>query len=81
MLSMLTKSFKIFTLFGIPVYLHLTFLLMLAGISIFSPPTGLLFFVAFTFVLMHEFGHCLAAKWCNSRIDYNVAFWWACRHW
>lgn len=59
------SSFKIFTLFGIPVYLHSTFLIMMALITLFNPPTGLLFLAAFTFVLMHEFGHCLAAKWCN----------------
>lgn len=69
MLKILTKSFKIFTLFGIPVYLHSTFLMMLVLITIFSPPTGLLFLAAFTFVLMHEFGHCLAAKWCDLPVE------------
>jgi len=62
------SSFKIFTLFGIPVYLHSTFLIMMALITIFNWPTGLLFLAAFTFVLMHEFGHCLAAKWCNVKV-------------
>tara|TARA_Y100000034_G_scaffold42710_1_gene52261 strand:- start:3745 stop:4452 length:708 start_codon:yes stop_codon:yes gene_type:complete len=67
--NILTCSFKIFTLFGIPVYLHSTFLIMLLIVTLFSPPTGLIFTVAFTFVLMHEFGHALAAKWLNMGVE------------
>jgi Zn-dependent protease len=66
--KILTKSFKIFTLFDIPVYLHSTWLIMLLVIALFSPPTALLFVAAYTFVLMHEFGHCLAAKWCDLEV-------------
>ena len=66
--KILTKSFKIFTLFDIPVYFHSTFLIMLLLVAIFSPPTALLFVGAYTFVLMHEFGHCLAAKWCDLEV-------------
>jgi Zn-dependent protease len=66
--KILAKSLKIFTLFDIPVYLHSTWLLMLLAIAIFSPPSALLFLAAYTFVLMHEFGHCLAAKWCDLEV-------------
>lgn len=66
--KILKKSFKIFTLFDIPVYLHSTWLLMLLVVAIFSPPSALVFLAAYTFVLMHEFGHCLAAKWCDLEV-------------
>jgi len=65
-------SFKIGRYFGIDVYLHFTFLLLLAfiGFSIWAQErnphavfAGLLFFVAlFGCVLLHEFGHALAAR-------------------
>ena len=41
---------------------------MLGLVALFSPPTGALFLAAYTFVLMHEFGHCLAAKCCDLEV-------------
>jgi Zn-dependent protease len=65
-------SLKLGRILGIDVYLHLTFLLLLAfigvshlmaGGSVTSAMTGVGFFVAlFVCVLLHEFGHALMAR-------------------
>ena len=59
--------------FGIPVYLHWTFLLLLGFVAISQTIAsgsvaaafgGVLFVsVIFTCVVLHEFGHALAARW------------------
>lgn len=68
-MKFLGKSFKIFTLFDIPVYFHSSFLLMMVLIVLINPQLSILFISAFAFVLMHEFGHCIAAKWCNMYVE------------
>ncbi|MDH3196982.1 MAG: site-2 protease family protein [Candidatus Krumholzibacteria bacterium] len=65
-------SIRLGTYFGIPVYMHLTFLLLLAWVamahwtqsrSIDAALTGVLFIVViFGCVVLHEFGHALAAR-------------------
>jgi Zn-dependent protease len=65
-------SIRLGTAFGIPVYMHFTFLLLLAwvGFSDFleskrldSALVGVLFIVAvFVCVVLHEFGHALMAR-------------------
>ena len=65
-------SLKISTFFGIPVYLHLTFLLLLGWIgfrewaregSLAQALGGMVFLsVIFLCVVLHEFGHALAAR-------------------
>lgn len=66
------SSLKLGTLFGIPVYLHWTFLLLLGFIafsqafvsgSVAAALGGVIFVSAiFGSVLLHEFGHALAAR-------------------
>jgi Zn-dependent protease/CBS domain-containing protein len=65
-------SFKLGRILGIDVYLHLTFLLLLAfvglthwlpGRSLEAAITGVVFFAGlFLCVLLHEYGHALAAR-------------------
>lgn len=65
-------SLKLGRILGIDVYVHLTFLLLLgfvgwahwmSGRSLEAALTGLLFFCGlFACVLLHEFGHALAAR-------------------
>lgn len=65
-------SFRLGRMLGVDVYVHLTFLLLLgfigvahglAGRSVDAALTGVLFFAGiFLCVLLHEFGHALAAR-------------------
>lgn len=69
-------SFRLGRMLGVEVYVHLTFLLLLgfigvahglAGRSLDAALTGVLFFAGiFPCVLLHEFGHVLAARRCES---------------
>lgn len=53
-------SLKLFRLFGVPVYLHWTFLLMVAAFAWFGLLSILL--MLFSIVILHEFGHILMAR-------------------
>ena len=65
-------SVRLGTYFGIPVYMHLTFLLLLAWVAIIhwtrsqsvaAVVGGIVFIlVIFVCVVLHEFGHALAAR-------------------
>jgi len=61
-------SFRILTLAGIRIEVHVTFLLMVAGLAIFSSGSNPVLLtvsqllLAFLCVLLHELGHALAAR-------------------
>ena len=56
-------SFKIARIAGIEVRIHATFLLLLAWIGSAGPLSGVIFTcLVFLCVLLHEFGHALAAR-------------------
>ena len=65
-------SLKLGRIFGIDVYVHITFLVLLGFIglsywtsshSLLAAGQGMLFFLClFACVLLHEFGHCLVAR-------------------
>ena len=65
-------SIKLGTYFGIPVYMHLTFLLLLAWVGVThwaqektlaSVVSGIVFIILiFVCVVLHEFGHALTAR-------------------
>jgi len=54
---------KIITIFGVPLHLHISFLLFVAYFCVFIP--SLVFYIigAFVGVAIHEYGHILAAKY------------------
>ena len=55
--------FRLGTAFGIPVYLHWTFLLLLGFVAFTQGLGGAVFVAAiFACVVLHEFGHVLAAR-------------------
>lgn len=73
----LSGSWRLFTLFGINVYLHWTWFIMLwyvthaAGGHIWSI---LRFVTVFAIVLMHEYGHALACRSVGGRAE-RIVLW------
>ncbi len=64
-------SFRLGSMFGVPVYLHMTFLLLLGGVGLvqlfqggLGPAVGMVTLISAVFgcVLLHEMGHALAAR-------------------
>jgi Zn-dependent protease len=50
---------------GIPVHLHWSWLAVFSFVAFSNPKIGLVYAIMFLIVLLHEFGHCLAAKYYN----------------
>ena len=57
--------------FDVPVYLHWSWVLFMIYLFIANPVQAPLIFGAFVIVLLHEFGHCIAAQKFNWEI-YDV---------
>jgi Zn-dependent protease/CBS domain-containing protein len=58
-------SFKIGSVWGIPIELHLTFILLMAAVFFLSLPTLYLFYFIlflFVFVVLHELAHSVVAR-------------------
>ena len=76
-------SFRLATLAGIRIEVHVTFLLMVAGLALFqsnSNPVWLTvseLLLLFLCVLLHELGHALAARRCMAIGIALVAVWLA----
>ena len=70
-------SFRIGAIWGIPIELHITFILLMAGIFIIAFPDfysfSLVLFL-FIFVLTHELTHSLVAKHYNIRVRKIVLY-------
>ncbi len=70
-------SFKIGTLLGIPIELHLTFILLMGAVLILTFPQWYLFTLIlflFIFVTFHEFAHSLVAKHYNIKVRKIVLY-------
>src|SRR5215831_12112141 len=55
-------SIPIFRVAGIQLRIHVTFLLLIAWLAFGSVSTAILVLLLFVCVVLHEFGHALAAK-------------------
>ncbi len=55
-------SLRLGQMFGVGVYVHWTFALLVGYVLLVSPASLALVFAAFGCVLLHEFGHVLAAR-------------------
>lgn len=59
----MTYSFKIGSAFGIPIELHVTFVVLVVSAGVFFSPYDLLLIVfLFIFVLIHEVSHSLITR-------------------
>lgn len=54
--------------FGIPVYLHMSWVIWITLITFLSISTAMVMYGLFAIVLLHEFGHCFAARYFNRKV-------------
>ncbi|MDD2709940.1 MAG: site-2 protease family protein [Verrucomicrobiae bacterium] len=77
-MNFFSLSIPIGQAFGIPIRVHITFLLYIGYELFFSGQhlvaTALFFLALFLSVLLHEFGHSLAARWCDGSAD-EIILW------
>lgn len=70
-------AFKIASAWGIPIELHLTFMLLMAAVFVLSFPQLYLFvwvMFLFVFVTFHELAHCIVAKHYKIRVRKIVLY-------
>jgi Zn-dependent protease/CBS domain-containing protein len=67
-------SFKIGSVFGIPIELHITFIILLLVVLAFSAYYFILVIFLFVFVTLHELSHSLVAKHYNIRVQKIVLY-------
>jgi len=70
-------SFKIASVWGIPVELHLTFILLMGAVAVLSYPTFylfVLFLFLFFFVVLHELAHTFVARHYKIRVRKIVLY-------
>jgi len=70
-------SFKIASVWGIPVELHITFVLLMAAVAVISYPTFYLFMLIlflFVFVVLHEMAHTFVARHYNIKVRKIVLY-------
>ena len=79
--AVITSSLRLFTLFGIPVFLHWTWLIVAvleltwgSRFGLTLPWAAALYVTLFAMVLLHEFGHALACKSVGGTVD-KILLW------
>jgi Zn-dependent protease len=74
MRSLFTQGVPLGRWLGIPVYLHWSWVILFAFILVASPNFALIYGGLFFLVLLHELGHCLAARYFDAPTD-NITLW------
>jgi Zn-dependent protease/predicted transcriptional regulator len=70
-------SFKIASIWGIPIELHITFILLMGAVAVLSYPSYYLFALIlflFVFVVVHELAHTFVARHYNIRVRKIVLY-------
>ncbi|HUJ84972.1 MAG TPA: site-2 protease family protein [Candidatus Acidoferrales bacterium] len=70
-------SFKIASVWGIPIELHITFILLMVAVAVLSYPTFYLFILIlflFAFVVLHEMAHTFVARHYNVSVRKIVLY-------
>ena len=70
-------SFKITSVWGIPIELHITFILLMGAVAVLSYPSFYLFALIvflFVFVVLHELAHTFVARHYNIRVRKIVLY-------
>ncbi len=62
-------SYKLLSLFGIPVEAHISFVFFILILFLLDSTFALLLLTVFVFVTLHEFSHSLVAKHLGIRVD------------
>jgi Zn-dependent protease len=68
----LNKIFTPFLLgkyFDIDIYIHWSWWMMFIFMLVVSPSTAAIFIGLFSIIVLHEFGHCFAAKYYRYQVD------------
>jgi Zn-dependent protease/CBS domain-containing protein len=74
---MVKYSFRIASIWGIPIELHITFILLMGAVAILSYPSFYLFALIlflFIFVVLHELAHTLVARHYKIRVRKIVLY-------
>lgn len=70
-------SFKIASIWGIPIELHITFILLMGAVAVLSYPSFYLFALIlflFVFVVLHELAHTFVARYYRIRVRKIVLY-------
>jgi len=62
------------TYFGVPLYAHWSWVMMMVLLLLMNPLATALFMAVFLFVVLHEYGHILAAKSQGIQVDRVVLY-------
>lgn len=76
-MSFVKYSFKIGSVWGIPIELHITFILLMVAVFVLSYPQLYLFLLVmflFVFVVIHELSHSIVAKHYGIRVRKIVLY-------
>jgi len=62
------------TWFGVPTFLHWSWTAVLLVLLVMQPMLAQIYVAVFFLVLLHEYGHCVAGKYYQCRVDYVVLY-------
>lgn len=75
-MDFLNSSFKLGRLFGIDIYIHILFIIWAGFRFVQYPSSETVFFLVMIYgiVLIHEYGHCIGARWVGGDAE-RILLW------